>query len=133
MFPTRVRSLCLVWTTCFHWIGEFYTSYAVSYMLRDIEYGTFLFFGTMTLLGGIFVFFFVPETTGLALEDMDLLFESPGFAWQQMKAYQAARHERSSLVVVGVAPQDQESNQSSLVDMQATMTTKYAEKNEQEV
>ena len=56
-------------------------------MLRNITYGTFLFFGSMTVLGGVFVYFFVPETNGLALEDMDVLFEAKGFARQQMRAY----------------------------------------------
>ena len=77
----------MAWTTCFHWIGEFYTSYSVAYMINNITYGTFLFFGTMTVLGGIFTFFYVPETMGKTLEDMDYMFEAKGFAWQQMRAF----------------------------------------------
>ncbi|KAF2093306.1 MFS quinate transporter QutD [Rhizodiscina lignyota] len=87
IFPNRVRTFCMTWTTAFHWIGEFYTSYSVAFMLRNITYGTFLFYGSITVLGGVFVFFFVPETNGMALEDMDILFEAKGFARQQMRTY----------------------------------------------
>ncbi|KAF2122330.1 general substrate transporter [Lophiotrema nucula] len=45
IYPNRIRAFCLAWSTCFHWIGEFYTSYAVAPMLREITYGTFIFFG----------------------------------------------------------------------------------------
>ncbi|KAF4966162.1 hypothetical protein FSARC_6121 [Fusarium sarcochroum] len=87
IFPTRIRSFCLVMTTCSHWLGEFYVSYAVTYMFKSITYGTFIFFGSMTVLGGIYVYLFLPETNGVPLEDMDILFEARGLAPQQMKAY----------------------------------------------
>jgi hypothetical protein len=70
-----------------HWLGEFYTSYSVRFMIESITYGTFLFYGVMTVIGGMFVFFFLPETNGKSLEDMDLLFGMKGFARAQMKAF----------------------------------------------
>ncbi|KAL4787203.1 general substrate transporter [Aspergillus varians] len=94
MYPTRVRSFCLVMTTCSHWLGEFYTAYAVTYMFKSITYGTFLFFGSMTVLGGVYMYLMVPETNGVPLEDMDILFEANGFAPQKMKAYKAAKSAR---------------------------------------
>ena len=45
-------------------------------MITDITYGTFIFFGSCTVLAFLFAFFFVPETKGVALEDMDILFGS---------------------------------------------------------
>lgn len=74
-------------TTCTHWVGEFFTSYSVAYMIRNITYGVFLFYGMMTFLGGLFVFFYVPETMGKALEDMDILFGQKGLARQQMRSF----------------------------------------------
>ncbi|OJJ57440.1 hypothetical protein ASPSYDRAFT_69611 [Aspergillus sydowii CBS 593.65] len=91
IFPTRVRSFCMVMTTCSHWLGEFYTSYAVTYMFANITYGTFLFFGSMTVLGAIYMYLLVPETNGVPLEDMDILFEAHGLAPQKMKAYKATK------------------------------------------
>ena len=43
-------------------------------MVLGISYGTFLFFGACTVLAIIFAWFFIPETKGVQLEDMDLLF-----------------------------------------------------------
>jgi hypothetical protein len=74
-------------TTCVHWIGEFYTSYSVAYMIANITYGVFLFYGVMTVLGGLFTYFYIPETMGMVLEDMDPLFEHKGFAREQMRAF----------------------------------------------
>lgn len=86
-------------TTCFHWIGEFYTSYSAAAMIKNITYGIFLFYGVMTVLGGVFVYFFVPETNGKVLEDMDILFEGKGFARRQMRDFEVMRRERGAMVV----------------------------------
>ncbi|KAJ5162093.1 hypothetical protein N7492_007485 [Penicillium capsulatum] len=99
IFPTRIRSFCLVLTTCSHWLGEFYTSYAVTYMFASITYGTFIFFGTMTVIGGIYVYLLVPETKGVALEDMDYLFGGKGLALQQMRRFR--EHQRETEVIEG--------------------------------
>lgn len=45
-------------------------------MVLAIKYGTFLFFGVCTVLAIVFAYLFVPETKGVALEDMDLIFGS---------------------------------------------------------
>ncbi|CAH0055036.1 unnamed protein product [Clonostachys solani] len=99
IFPTRIRAFCLVMTTCSHWLGEFYVSYAVTYMFKSITYGTFLFFGAMTVLGGIYVYFLIPETNGVALEDMDVLFGGKGLATQKMKAYELYKAERDGTII----------------------------------
>ncbi len=49
-------------------------------MLKDLRYGTFIFFGLLTF-GGVLCFYFaVPETKRLTLEDMNIIFESVGAA-----------------------------------------------------
>ena len=48
--------------------------------MRNITYGTFLFFGSSLVAGILVVIFFVPETMGLSLEEMDILFNVSGFA-----------------------------------------------------
>ena len=45
-------------------------------MLSNITWGTYIFFAVWLLLGGLFVFFFVPETRGKTLEEMDAAFGS---------------------------------------------------------
>lgn len=39
-------------------------------MLQNIGYGTYILFGLLTTLGAVFIWFFVPETKRLTLEEM---------------------------------------------------------------
>ncbi|RSM18481.1 hypothetical protein CDV31_002617 [Fusarium ambrosium] len=49
-------------------------------MLTGITYGTYILFGLLTYLGAAFIYFVVPETKRLSLEEMDLIFGSEGTA-----------------------------------------------------
>lgn len=49
-------------------------------MISGISYGTYLIFGILTFGGAAFVWFFVPETKRLTLEEMDVIFGSEGTA-----------------------------------------------------
>lgn len=63
-------------------------------MIDDIQYGTFLFFGSSVVCGMVFSFFFLPETKGVLLEDMDVMFGSKGFATQKRRALDSVLAER---------------------------------------
>ena len=54
-------------------------------MITNITYGTFLFFGSSLVVGILTVILFLPETKGLSLEEMDILFSIKGLAHQQCK------------------------------------------------
>lgn len=43
-------------------------------MVKSMGYGTFIFFGLMCFIGAAFVWYFVPETKNLSLEEMDEVF-----------------------------------------------------------
>jgi hypothetical protein len=43
-------------------------------MVATMGYGTFIFFGLICFIGAAFIFFVVPETKGLTLEEMDEVF-----------------------------------------------------------
>lgn len=43
-------------------------------MVAKMGYGTFIFFGLMCVFAAIFVYFVVPETKNLTLEEMDEVF-----------------------------------------------------------
>lgn len=45
-------------------------------MISSISYGLYLFFAAWLLVGGLFVYFFIPETRGKTLEEMDAAFGS---------------------------------------------------------
>jgi hypothetical protein len=49
-------------------------------MISGISYGTYLIFGILTFMGAGFIWFFVPETKRLTLEEMDVIFGSEGTA-----------------------------------------------------
>ena len=53
-------------------------------MLTSLKFGTYIFFGVLTLMGAGFIYFFVPETKGLPVEEIVRIFEqnpsSPGTA-----------------------------------------------------
>jgi hypothetical protein len=49
-------------------------------MISGISYGTYLIFGILTFGGAAFVWYYVPETKRLTLEEMDVIFGSQGTA-----------------------------------------------------
>lgn len=49
-------------------------------MITGISYGTFILFGCLITLGAAFIWFYVPETSKLTLEEMDTVFGSSGVA-----------------------------------------------------
>ena len=82
---TAIRSVCLVFTTCSQWLAQFVIVYSTPYMMTNITYGTFLLFGTSLVVGTLFIYLFLPETKGLLLEEMDILFSQKGFAVSQRR------------------------------------------------
>jgi hypothetical protein len=67
-------------------------------MLKSMDnWGTFLFFAGWCFLSLIYVFVAVPETAGLSLEQLDVLFEGP--FWQMNG--QARKARRATYVVEG--------------------------------
>lgn len=60
------------------WLGQFIIVYSTPYMMTNITYGTFLFFACSVVIGLLVVFFLMPETKGLSLEEMDILYNIPG-------------------------------------------------------
>lgn len=43
-------------------------------MVSSMTYGTFIFFGLICFIGALFIYFVVPETKNLTLEEMDEVF-----------------------------------------------------------
>ncbi|KAF5550682.1 mfs quinate transporter [Fusarium mexicanum] len=74
IIPNRVRTLGMAFCICVQWVTQFIVVYSLPHMVIGITYGTFLFFGACTVLAIIFAWLFIPETKGVQLEDMDLLF-----------------------------------------------------------
>ncbi|KAI0484121.1 putative sugar transporter [Xylariaceae sp. FL0804] len=93
VLPSRVRTLGMMCAVCMQWLAQFLVVYSLPHMIRSITYGTFVFFGVCIVLSFIFAYLFVPETKGVALEDMDLLLGAgaPLFAPAARRRYDEAR------------------------------------------
>lgn len=53
---------------------------ATSPFIKSTQFGAFIFFGAITTIGALYVYFLVPETKGRTLEEMDELFGATGIA-----------------------------------------------------
>ncbi|KAK0649004.1 putative hexose transport-related protein [Cercophora newfieldiana] len=63
-----------------NWMNNFIVGQVTPDMLKHITYGTYILFGLLTYMGAAFIWFFVPETKRLTLEEMDVIFGSEGTA-----------------------------------------------------
>lgn len=62
-------------------------------MLKHMRYGTYIFFGLLTFGGAVFIWLVFPETKGLSLEEMDLLFGSVGVAEREKERWREVHAE----------------------------------------
>ncbi|CAN8098325.1 unnamed protein product [Discula destructiva] len=90
LFPLRIRAVATSIAMTAHFANQYGNSRAVPNMLLPLSdggispKGTFWCFAAVTLIGGFWVWFFVPETAGRTLESMDRLFELP---WYKIGRY----------------------------------------------
>lgn len=74
ILPNRVRTLGMMYSVCMQWLAQFMVVYSLPHMVKNITYGTFYFYGASTIVAFVFAYLFLPETKGVPLEEMDLLF-----------------------------------------------------------
>lgn len=92
-----------------NWMNNFIVGQVTPDMLEHMRYGTYIFFGILTFLGAVFIFFIVPETKGLSLEEMDILFGSVGVAAREKERWNEVHAEvgmSQLLARLGVAQTD---------------------------
>lgn len=80
VWPVSNRAYGIALGASSNWMSNFIVGQITPIMLKKIAYGTFIFFGLMTTGGALFLWFVVPETKRLTLEEMDVLFGSVGVA-----------------------------------------------------
>lgn len=74
VFPTRLRSYGVGMGAATQWLFNFVITEITPNAVNHIGWRTFLMFGFFCLGMGVFVFFFIRETKGRSLEEMDILF-----------------------------------------------------------
>jgi len=80
IWPLSVRGKGISIAASSNWMNNFIVGQVTPTMMNHIGFGTFVFFGSFSFLGALFILFFVPETKGLTLEEMDDVFGSEALA-----------------------------------------------------
>ncbi|RDW77972.1 general substrate transporter-3 [Coleophoma crateriformis] len=74
VFPLGVRAKGISIGASSNWLNNFAIGQATPPMVQHMGFGTFIFFGLMCFIGAAFIYFVVPETKNLTLEEMDEVF-----------------------------------------------------------
>lgn len=75
IFDQNIRSFVQAINAAVSWIPIFIMSRFTTNMIETMDYGIYFFFASLAVLSVPFVYFCIPETKGIALEDMDKLFD----------------------------------------------------------
>ncbi|GFZ46100.1 Quinate transporter [Saitozyma sp. JCM 24511] len=91
IFPIRLRSLTGAWAAMMQWLASYASTESFPSMIASPMgvWGTFLFFAFCCIATFIFTFIWIPETKGVPIECMELLFSGPvrHAAWRQKSIY----------------------------------------------
>lgn len=74
VFPTSSRSKGVALAVAVNWLSNFIIGISVPPMVQNIHYGSYIFFASFCFMAGLWAYFFVPETMGKTLEEMDEAF-----------------------------------------------------------
>ena len=80
VWPLSNRAYGIAIGASANWMSNFIVGQITPDMIKHLKYGTFIFFGLLTFGGVLFVWFVVPETKRLSLEEMDVIFGAQGVA-----------------------------------------------------
>ncbi|RVX66657.1 hypothetical protein B0A52_09408 [Exophiala mesophila] len=80
VFPLSSRSYGIALGASSNWMNNFIVGQVTPDMIVHLRYGTFILFGMLITIGAGFIWFYVPETKQLTLEEMDIIFGSSGVA-----------------------------------------------------
>ena len=74
IFPSSLRSISGPWAGMSVWLWTYVVTKALPSMYTSIDYGVYIFFATMLVLASIYARFFIKETKGKRIDEMDQLF-----------------------------------------------------------
>jgi len=109
MFPGHTRGVTQTLAAASNWLWNFVISRATPTMFTSMGYGVYIFFATMMMLSIPYLYFLLPETKNVPLEEMNRLF-APGLKpWKAYKVVMAdVRAIHGSDVYVHSASMDSE-------------------------
>lgn len=82
VFPLRYRAKGVGVSAAGNWIFNLALALFVPSAFTNIQWKTYMIFGTFCFVMTFWVFFLYPETAGKSLEEIDLVFESKIPAWK---------------------------------------------------
>jgi len=74
IFPSSIRSISGPWAGMSVWLWTFIVTKALPSMFSSMGYGVYIFFASMLILASIYAWFFIHETKGVRMDQMDELF-----------------------------------------------------------
>ncbi|CAE6416483.1 unnamed protein product [Rhizoctonia solani] len=74
IYPLRIRELGQMWFTALTWACNFATSRITPILFVKLGWKTWMLFASLNLGGAILCYFICPETKGLSMEELDILF-----------------------------------------------------------
>lgn len=80
IFPTKARSFAYATTMCLHWFFQFAVVRVTPVMLAALDkWGAYVFWAMVCTVGIVVLGLWAPETKGVAMEHMYLLFDRPWY------------------------------------------------------
>ncbi|KAJ9300237.1 hypothetical protein DTO271G3_2354 [Paecilomyces variotii] len=101
IFPLSMRAKGVSFGGSANWLNNFSVGISTSPFIHTSNFGAFIFFGCVTLVAVFYVWFFVPETNGRTLEEMDELFGSTGMAAEDAALKARIEREIGLLALLG--------------------------------
>lgn len=74
IFPASLRAKGMAFSTMSNWLNNFIIGLITPPLVENTGFGAYVFFAAFCLLALVWTWFFVPETNGRTLEQMDQLF-----------------------------------------------------------
>ncbi|KAF2090389.1 general substrate transporter [Saccharata proteae CBS 121410] len=97
VFPTRIRSACYAVLMAVHWFFQFAVVRVTPNMFVSLDvWGAYVFWAAICAVGLVLLGLWAPETKGVPMEKMDLLFEGPWWRFWKAKLSLSDRKERWS-------------------------------------
>ncbi|KAK7527828.1 putative MFS monosaccharide transporter [Phyllosticta citriasiana] len=75
IFPSSLRAKGVALSTCSNWLNNFIIGLITPPLVQNTGFGAYTFFAVFCLLALLWTFFFIPETNGRSLEQMDQVFK----------------------------------------------------------
>jgi MFS transporter, SP family, sugar:H+ symporter len=74
LYPSRYRAVCMALATASNWTFNFLLSFFTPYITGDIDFAYGYVFAACCFLGAVVVYFFLCESQGRSLEEIDTMY-----------------------------------------------------------